>query len=404
MRETETEATERAQRYAREADMSFAVTVLRSKRDDILGRWLEVVERQPFHHGRREHAVADHIPTLFDALVKTLERGAPVWVEPEAPMENPGVTEAAQGHAAARSTQGLQPADVIVEFRLLRQEIWHALRQQLPDSVPTSDVLAAQLLVNDAIDGAMGVGLNYFVDMLEEIKHDFLLTITHDLANPLTSLKASAQFLSRQARRARPDLKIMREELAQIDAQATRMAVLLAEMLDITRMRLGRFEIVRAPVEFRSVLDQVVSRCPPNVTPRLRIRVAAESERAGQWDAASLEAVMDNLLSNALKFSPPDSPIDIQVQGTAEALAVTVRDYGRGLEGAELAQLFNRFFRSPSATDQGIEGSGLGLYIARGIVEAHGGYIRATSAGRNQGCTIEFSLPWEAASPTEPTA
>src|SRR5215210_6920889 len=80
------EAQQRAQRYAKDADLTDAIAALRAGRDSILERWLEVVCRQPLHHGRREHAIADHIPLLFDALVATLERGAPIWLEPEAPL------------------------------------------------------------------------------------------------------------------------------------------------------------------------------------------------------------------------------------------------------------------------------------------------------------------------------
>jgi signal transduction histidine kinase len=395
MSATQMDAQQRAQQYARDADLRSAVVVLRAERDTILDRWLEVVAEQPFHHGRREHAVADHIPELFDAVIATLERGAPLWLEPQAPLDNPAVADAAHQHAAARSSQGLQPADVVLEFRLLRQEIWRALREQLADSAPTGDLLAAQLLLNDALDGAMGVGLAYFVSAVEELKHEFLLTVTHDIRNPLTSLKGTAQLLARQVARPTPDLDRVRQGLAQIDTQATRMTVLLAELLDVSRMRLGRFEIVRAPTSFHAVLDQVIGRCAPDAA-RLRIRAGAGSERVGQWDAARVEAVLENVLSNAIKFSPPDSPIDVEVESTADHLAVTVRDYGRGVDGSELGRLFDRFFRSPSATDEGIDGTGIGLYIARGIVEAHGGSIWATSAGRGYGCTITFTLPWQA--------
>ncbi len=143
----ETEAMTRAQRYARHADLQPAVAALRERRDEILDRWVEVVARQPFHRGRREHAVADDIPALFDGVVDALARCAPVWIEPQAPQGNPVVAEAAEQHAAARGRQGLQAADVVVEFRLLRQEIWRALREELPDSAPTGDLLAAQLLL-----------------------------------------------------------------------------------------------------------------------------------------------------------------------------------------------------------------------------------------------------------------
>src|SRR5207237_101502 len=124
-------------------------------------------------------------------------------------------------------------------------------------------------------------------------------TAAHDLRNPLTSIKGTAQFLTRQLRRARPDLARIEQGLAQIDEQATRMMVLIAELLDASRVRLGRFEITRAPTEFGVLLDAVVGRCPPADRARIRIRATPASARPGQWDAARLETVMENLLSNA---------------------------------------------------------------------------------------------------------
>jgi signal transduction histidine kinase len=387
---------ERAQDYARQADLGPAVAALCEHRDEILERWLEVVARQPFHRNRREHAVADDVPALFDAVLETLARCAPVWLEPQAPQENPAVVDAARAHATARGRQGLAAADVVVEFRLLRQEIWRALRAALPESAPTGDLLAAQLLLNDAIDGAMGVGVAVFVRAIDEIKEEVLLTAAHDLRNPLTGIKGTAQLLARQLRRKDPDPARLAQGLAQIDEQSTRMMVLIAELLDASRLRLGRFEIKRCPTEFPALLDAVLGRCPPANRTRIRIRATAASARRGQWDAARLETVLENLLSNAMKFSPPDARIEIAVDGTPEGLTVAVRDHGRGLEGPELSHLFDRFYRAPGVAAEAIEGSGLGLYIVRGIVEAHGGRIWAASEGRDQGTTIQFVLPWDA--------
>jgi signal transduction histidine kinase len=398
----ETEARERAQDYARHANLAPAVEALQARRDEILERWLEVVARQPFHRGRREHAVADHIPVLFDGVVATLARCAPVWLEPQSPQENPAVAAAAQSHATARSQQGLQAADVIVEFRLLRQEIWRALREELPDSAPTGDLLAAQLLLNDAIDGAMGVGIAVFVQAVEEAKEEVLLTAAHDLRNPLTGIKGTAQFMIRQLRRPEPNLARVEQGLGQIDEQATRMMVLIAELLDASRVRLGRFEISRAPIAFPGLLDAVVGRCPPADRARIRIRATPTSARPGEWDAARLERVIENLLSNAIKFSPSDRPIEVAVDGPPEGLVVMVRDHGRGLEGPELTRLFDRFYRAPGVAQDAIDGSGLGLYIVRGIVEAHGGRIWAASEGHDQGTTIQFTLPWAAPADTPP--
>lgn len=397
----ELEVTQRAQMYAQDANPAPALAVLRTRREEILDRWLDVVARQSFHQGRREHAVADHIPALYDAVIATLEQGLRRTNGTDA-LDSSGVTEAAVLHAEARSREGLQPADVVIEFRLLRQEIWHALREALPDYTPLDDAVAAQLLLNDSLDAAMMVGLEHFMHSIEVLKDEFILTLTHDLRNPLTSLKGVAQLLVRHAQSPRPDLERLRRGLAQIDAQATRIAALTAEMMDISRIRLGRFEIVRGPTEFDTVLARVLERAEPSVAGRVRLVCGPESGRAARWDAERLEAVVENLLSNAVKFSPTNAPITIAVTGTPSDLLVSVADEGRGVDATELPRLFERFYRAAEVADSEIEGSGIGLYVTRGIVEAHGGRVWADSPGLGAGTTILFTLPWEEPSPEQP--
>src|SRR5579875_3622550 len=93
----------------RDSDLSWVAAVLRSARNDVLLRWLEAATAQPFHHAQPERAVADHIPTLYDALVELLERGAYRGTDPGRPLDDPAVLRAAQAHARARGDQGLEP-------------------------------------------------------------------------------------------------------------------------------------------------------------------------------------------------------------------------------------------------------------------------------------------------------
>ena len=142
--------------FVKGAELGPVARVLAASRDLILRRWLEAARLQPFHAAQPDGAVADHIPDLFDALVAFLEETAPRGVDPGAPLDDDAVRTAARAHARERFRQGLGAADVLTEFRLLRQEIGRALREHAEGS---GDVLAAELLVHDALDGASTLAL-----------------------------------------------------------------------------------------------------------------------------------------------------------------------------------------------------------------------------------------------------
>src|SRR5438874_2255353 len=120
------EVAARAERFALGGDLSAVAAILREQRHEILSSWLAITARQPVHAGRAGRAVADHIPALFDSLVGVLEAAAPSWINPGLPLDDPDVLEAARRHARARFEQGLMGADVVTEFRILRQEIGRA--------------------------------------------------------------------------------------------------------------------------------------------------------------------------------------------------------------------------------------------------------------------------------------
>ncbi len=123
------------------------------------------------------------------------------------------------------------------------------------------------------------------------------------------------------------------------------------------------------------------------------MEIAPGTDTSGEWDPEALGQVVANLLSNALKYSPAATPIDIRIVGDDEQVTLSVSDHGIGLGPQEAAQLFHRYARASGAVETGIPGIGLGLFLARGIVKAHGGTIRAESAGRGQGTTFEVVIP-----------
>jgi signal transduction histidine kinase len=387
------DAETRVTAYTHDSNLAWVVTALAEHREEILTRWLDAATLQPFHHAHRERAVADHIPTLFDALVALLSRSAPSARDPAAPLNDPAILAAAQGHALMRVEQGLAPVDVLTEFRLLRQELWHALRVAIPDSAPSSDVVGAELLVNDALDGASALALAALTDRVDRVREEFLATIVHDLRQPLTKIRGYAQLAGRNLDRPAPDLPRVKGELSRIVDATDELQALLSVLVDTSRTALGALTLHPTLTDLAALLHDTIAQLPADVAHRVAVRITPGLDTLGWWDRERLGQVLTNLLTNAAKYAPAETPVTVTVEGTRAAISVSVRDEGIGIAADDLPQLFDRYFRARSATERGIEGLGLGLYLCRGIITAHGGEIVAESPGPDQGATIRFTLP-----------
>jgi len=393
----------RVERFTRGSDLGWVADTLAERRDEILDHWLEATTAQPFHQGRREHAVADHVPHLFDALVDLLQRSAPRSVDPGAPLDDSAVLLAAREHARVRMTQGLQPADIVVEFRLLRQETVGALRFHLADDTPTSDIIGAALLVNDALDGAISLALEALTRSIEEAREDFFATTVHEVRQPITAIKGSLQLAVRELGRPAPDVERASEALQRADAATNRMVRVLTTLTDVSRLTLGRLDLQPTTVDLIEMIRVVIGRLDSEDESRVALNAPSDLDATGQWDAAALDQVMGNLLSNAVKYSATDTPIEVAVQAHTETVELRVRDHGIGLTEEEITRLFQRYSRGQGANAHGIAGLGLGLYLSRGIAEAHGGRIWAESDGPGRGTTMRLILPRRVPSaPAEP--
>jgi len=394
----------RVEAYTRQSDLTWVLGALTSRRDDILGRWLETTAALPFHAGRPDGAVADHIPELFDALVAAMERSASPRVGNQAPLEDEAVLHAAQAHAAMRVEQGFQPTDVLAEFRVLRHELWHALRQAVPDSAPVGDVVSAQLLLNDAIDGAVSLALVALTDRIYELREEFLATAVHEVRQPITLLSGYAQIAERVLSRPEPDLARARNAVVQIKAATLHVAAQLSALADASRSTLGQFTISPTAVDLATVVEESVAALGPDATGRIKVRIEDRLDTHGDFDGERLLQVFGNLLSNALKYSQDGSAVTLFISSTdcacvspsdRECLAVSIHDEGIGIPADELSNLFKRYARASNALHSRTEGLGLGLYLCRVIVEAHGGCIWAESCGEGRGTTLKLVLPRE---------
>lgn len=231
-----------------------------------------------------------------------------------------------------------------------------------------------------------------------KVKDQFLSIVSHELRTPLTTIKGYAQMLGRKLE----DDSEGRRFTDTIDAQVSRLSRLVDDLLDVTRFARGQFELSRQHMDIVPVLQDVVSRFRL-VTPKHTLELEVDQgPLEGDWDHDRLEQVMNNLVSNAIKYSPNGGRITISTRHEGNDLVVAVADEGIGISREDQERLFERFFRG-SLEGQDIKGLGLGLYVTQRIIEAHGGTIAVRSVP-GEGSEFSVTLPLRAEQHAEKTA
>lgn len=229
----------------------------------------------------------------------------------------------------------------------------------------------------------------------EEMRSSLLAAVSHDLRTPLASITGAATSL-----RDDPDsgAENRRELLDSIVDQAERLERLVSNLLDMTRLAAGATALRRDWVPLDEIVGSALLRLESRLAGRnIRVAIPAELPLL-HVDPVLFEQVFVNLLENAAKYTPAGTPIDITASADGDPIEIVVADHGPGLPPGAESRVFDKFYRGPHA---GVPGAGLGLPISKGIVEAHGGTVRAETRGAG-GAAFRISLPRTAVPPTIP--
>jgi signal transduction histidine kinase len=239
---------------------------------------------------------------------------------------------------------------------------------------------------------------NQLLSERERLKTELVNTVAHELRTPLTSILGFTDTLL--SRSVEPQDRHRYLEI--IDEQARRLASLVNDFLDLQRIEAGGIELRQELTDVVSLLrelEQLFAIHSPRHTIKCRLPTEPLHVRG---DPQRISQVMSNLISNAIKYSPDGGDVEVSGEKHGDTIRVHIRDHGIGIPGEQQAHIFTKFFRG-DASARGIPGTGLGLTLAREIIEGHGGTIGFTSAA-NRGSTFWIELP--AASqdqPSEPT-
>jgi PAS domain S-box-containing protein len=224
----------------------------------------------------------------------------------------------------------------------------------------------------------------------EEMKSTFVSIVSHELKTPVSLIKGYAGTLARED--AAWDAATVREGLQVIDEEADRLNDLINNLLDASRIQAGAFKIERAEVCLARVAERVVENFRMQTESHRFILDFPQDFPDVLGDEERLRQVLNNLVSNAIKYSPNGGEIRVGGWADEETATVYVADQGIGIPAEDQANLFQRFFRVDSSLRRSTQGTGLGLYLCKSIVEAHGGRIWLRSEP-GKGTTIFFALP-----------
>ncbi len=222
----------------------------------------------------------------------------------------------------------------------------------------------------------------------EELKSTFISIVSHELRTPVALIKGYASTLRRDD--AKWDRAVVKDSLTVIEDEADRLSKLIDDLLDASRLQAGGFSLTKADVSLAVVAARVAERFSAQSAAHTIVTDFPEKFPLVLGDENRLEQVIINLVSNALKYAPKG---EIRITGSLRPsqVVICVSDEGPGIDPRDLPHIFDRFYRSSKAIKQ-TKGAGLGLYLARAIIEAHGGRIWADSKP-GSGARICFSLP-----------
>lgn len=399
------------EKFAEIRDLSGAV--LAHTENMHTGPTLTANHFSPLGSNRREFVDLFRGPTRFRGIRYSFHdrRGVPlmaVVAVPTAPMERglasltlvltvavffgAGVSAWAAGRLARRLTRPLERIAATA-----REVGGGRLSERVPDVSPDQELREVSEVLNGMLDRLEDAF--HRQDQLIESQRRFVADASHELRSPLSNLRGTVEVALRRPRSAED----YRETLEASRTEIERLCRLVNDLLTLSRTDAGPMQLAREWCNLAEIAEQAVRlhalRASEN---RVRLEQVAPQPIWVQVDAARIRQVLDNLLDNALRHSPPNTTVTLTVAAAGDHAEVTVADQGPGLSPEHLDRVFDRFYRVDAARARDAGGLGLGLAISRALAESHGGALTA-SATPGAGAVFTLSLPLPPEKPGDPT-
>lgn len=227
-------------------------------------------------------------------------------------------------------------------------------------------------------------------------RDDFISIASHELRTPVTSLKLYVAVLQKQL--ARLGEESVAHSLSKMDTQLNKLTLLIKDLLNVSRIELGRLDFQEDLFDLDAVVKETVEQVQ-STTGKHTIRIEGQIDRPAWGDKDRVGQVLTNLLTNAIKYSPQSDTIIVRITSTPDAPVVSVQDFGIGIEQEHIHDIFDRFYRVSDPDEKTYPGLGIGLYISHEIIKRHGGTLSVESK-KGHGSVFSFTLPYKTATLT----
>jgi PAS domain S-box-containing protein len=261
-----------------------------------------------------------------------------------------------------------------------------------PNAFSLADQRHVMMLATQAAISIRNAQLYRSAQQAIQVRDTFLSIASHELKTPLTTILGHAQMLQRRSLREGNFSDRDKRALSVVAAQSARLNRMIVALLDISRIQTGQLSIDRAPLDLGQLAQRVVDDFQPMLDQHHVVLSVPDEVLIVEGDELRLEQVLQNLLQNAVKYSPQGGAVLVQVSECESNVCLSVTDEGIGIPEEALPRLFSRFYRAENAQERKISGMGIGLFVVREIVELHGGRVEVTSQ-EGIGSTFTLVLP-----------
>jgi signal transduction histidine kinase len=372
--------------------MSQIATFIRANSKQIIAEWESFARTLvPAADGMSPLSLRNHIHYILAFIaddIETTQDDAAQIKKSHGEKPKDTMDSVAETHAALRQAGGFNLDQMVSEYRSLRASVTKLWKAHKP--VPGPDGIADLVRFNEAIDQELTESISYYSKKADHSRDIFLGVLGHDLRNPIGAMLMSAELATKIGSLSERQTMLM----DQVVSSAERATSILNQLLDLTRARLGSgLRIIREQVDMAFITRQLLEEMR-SLHPRRTFTLDVSGDTKGEWDRPRVGQVLSNLLGNAVQYGFKDLPIDVAIRGDAKEVSLSVHNQGVPISKDSIRGIFDALIRG------GEDGSdvsnstnlGLGLYITKEIVSAHGGTVQVTSTEK-KGTTFTARFP-----------